>query len=156
MGRIRVRLTVVYSVMPWTELNGGQGMGVLIRTFISLLAASLLSLFLTRLAPAQATSSKTLTDELDRLINQRFPETKCPGLSIAVSTEKQIIFSKAIGLADVEQNVLMKPESVQRLGSLSKPISGTIVMSLVDRENWPLTLPSGATCLSSPNHITRS
>ena|SRR5215471_2862819 len=108
-------------------------MGSLMRTFISLLAVSLLGLFLTRLAAAQATSSKTLTDELDRLINQRFPETKCPGLSIAVSREKQIIFSKAIGLADVEQNVLMKPESVQRLGSLSKPISGTIVMSLVDQ-----------------------
>jgi CubicO group peptidase (beta-lactamase class C family) len=108
-------------------------MGSLMRTFGSLLAASLLVLFSTGQVAAQAKASKTITDELDGLINQRFPETKCPGLSIAVSRDKQIIFSKAVGLADVEQNVVMKPDSVQRLASLSKPISATIVMSLVEQ-----------------------
>jgi D-alanyl-D-alanine carboxypeptidase len=36
-------------------------------------------------------------------------------------------------VADLEQAVLMRTDSVQRLGSLSKPVTGTIIMDLVEQ-----------------------
>jgi len=37
------------------------------------------------------------------------------------------------GNADAEQNVTLTTASVQRLASLSKPITGTIIMDLVEQ-----------------------
>lgn len=69
---------------------------------------------------------------LEKIATERFPATKCPGLSLAVATKGQIVFSKAFGMADVEQGVVMKADSVHRLASLSKPITATILMGLVE------------------------
>jgi|SRR5215469_568825 len=57
------------------------------------------------------------------LVDARFAATKCPGLSV-VATHNKIILSKAWGKADLEQNVPMTTASVDRLASLSKPITG--------------------------------
>jgi CubicO group peptidase (beta-lactamase class C family) len=52
---------------------------------------------------------------------------------VAVANDNRIIVSKALGLADIEQGVPMMTDSVNRLGSLSKPITGTIIMDLVEQ-----------------------
>jgi hypothetical protein len=75
----------------------------------------------------------SLLTRLEALVDARFQSTKCPGLSVAVASANEIVFSKALGTADLEQGVAMKTDSVQRLGSLSKPISGTIIMDLVEQ-----------------------
>lgn len=72
-------------------------------------------------------------ERFQSLVDSRFASTSCPGLSVAIASENNIIFSKAWGKADVEQNVPMTAASVQRLASLSKPITGSIVMSLVEQ-----------------------
>jgi len=43
------------------------------------------------------------------------------------------VFSKALGKADIEQDVPLTTASVHRLASLSKPITGTIIMDLVEQ-----------------------
>jgi len=73
-----------------------------------------------------------LPRHLESLMDQRFESTNCPGLSLAVSVHNQIVFSKALGKADIEQDVPLTTASVQRLASLSKPITGTIIMGLVE------------------------
>jgi hypothetical protein len=45
----------------------------------------------------------------------------------------EIVFSSALGMADVEQGVPLKTTSVDRLASLSKPITGRIIMDLLVR-----------------------
>jgi CubicO group peptidase (beta-lactamase class C family) len=70
---------------------------------------------------------------LESLVNDRFEATRCPGLSVAVAFHNQIVFSKALGKADVEQDLPLAITSVQRLASLSKPITGTIIMDLVEQ-----------------------
>jgi CubicO group peptidase (beta-lactamase class C family) len=75
----------------------------------------------------------SLPQRLEALVNDRFEATRCPGLSVAVASQNQIVFSKALGKADIEQDVPLTTASVQRLASLSKPITGTIIMDLVEQ-----------------------
>jgi CubicO group peptidase (beta-lactamase class C family) len=92
-------------------------------------------LFLLPLCTWAQTQSKevSLPERLESLVNHRFQATRCPGLSVAVASHNQIVFSKAMGKADIEQNVPLTTASVQRLASVSKPITGTIIMDLVDQ-----------------------
>ncbi|MBV8817260.1 MAG: beta-lactamase family protein, partial [Acidobacteriaceae bacterium] len=100
------------------------------------------SLFLFAGACAEAQEPKTeLASRLDRLISDRFPGTKCPGLSVAVIERNQLVFSTALGMADIEQGVPLKKTSVHRLASLSKPITGTIIMDLVVQRKLSLDAP---------------
>ena len=68
---------------------------------------------------------------LHSMVSSRFPTTRCPGLSVAVSSRNKIIFSQAFGKADLEQNVPLTNRSAHRFASLSKPITATIIMELV-------------------------
>lgn len=92
----------------------------------------LLSLLLCTWAQAQ-TKEVSLPERVESLVNDRFEATRCPGLSVAVASQNQIVFSKALGKGDIEQNVPLTTVSVQRLASLSKPITGTIIMDLVEQ-----------------------
>jgi CubicO group peptidase (beta-lactamase class C family) len=75
----------------------------------------------------------SVPEHLESLVNDRFEATRCPVLSVAVAFHNQIVFSKALGKADVEQDWPLAITSVQRLASLSKPITGTIIMDLVEQ-----------------------
>lgn len=98
----------------------------------------LLVLFICSSARGQS-SSPDLPQRLERLVNARLVATRRPGLSVAVASHNQIVFSKA-GNADAEQNVTLATASVQRLASLSKPITGTIIMDLVKQGKLSLDL----------------
>ncbi len=93
------------------------------------------SLFLLPLCTWAQIQSKefSLPNRLESLVNERFEATRCPGLSVAVASQNQIIFSEALGKADIEQDVPLTTASVQRLASVSKPITGTIIMDLVEQ-----------------------
>jgi len=92
----------------------------------------LIMLFISSCAQCQS-SNAGLKQRLESLLSSRFEATKCPGLSIAVAFHNQIVFSKALGEADVEQAVPLTTSSIQRLASLSKPITGAIIMDLVEQ-----------------------
>ena len=96
----------------------------------------MLALLLTCSA-AQA-QSNSVPERLQALVASRFAAAKCPGLSVAVGLINEVVFSKAFGMADLEQGVPMRTDSVQRLGSLSKPINGTIIMGLVEEDKLAL------------------
>ena len=78
-------------------------------------------------------NSVSLPGRLEALVDARFKVTKCPGLSVAVASKNKTVFSKALGVADLEQGVPLRTDSVHRLASLSKPITGTIIMDLVEQ-----------------------
>jgi CubicO group peptidase (beta-lactamase class C family) len=78
-------------------------------------------------------NSVSLSGRLEALVDARFKATKCPGLSVAVASKNKTVFSKALGIADLEQGVPLRTDSVHRLASLSKPITGTIIMDLVEQ-----------------------
>jgi CubicO group peptidase (beta-lactamase class C family) len=90
-------------------------------------------LFLSLCPRAQAQDKGgPLPEHLEALVDARFGATRCPGLSVAVASHNQLVFSKALGRADIEQDLPLTTDSVQRLASLSKPVTGTIIMDLVE------------------------
>ena len=54
------------------------------------------------------------------------------GATIIVTKAGKTLFRKAYGLADVERRIALKPESVMRLGSLTKQFTAVAIMRLVD------------------------
>ena len=73
-----------------------------------------------------------LPARLQTLVNAQFPSTRCPGLSVAVASDNKVVFSKALGLSDLEQRLRLTTQSAHRLASLSKPVTGTIIMELIE------------------------
>jgi serine beta-lactamase-like protein LACTB len=64
-----------------------------------------------------------------------------PGLSAAVVRDRELRWSSGYGLADVENEVPATPASVYRLASVSKPITATAVLQLVERGRLDLDAP---------------
>jgi serine beta-lactamase-like protein LACTB len=78
---------------------------------------------------------------LESTAQAAFNSTRCPGLSVAVAQSNKIIYSRAFGLADERAKVRLRVASVHRLASLSKPITGTILMDLVQSGRLNLDAP---------------
>jgi len=99
---------------------------------LALACSLVLSLFICSEGRAQSNSA-SVPQRLESMVKARFEGTKCPGLSVTVASNNKIVFSKALGKADIEQDVPLTTASVHRLASLSKPITGTIIMDLVEQ-----------------------
>src|SRR5690625_7583736 len=55
-----------------------------------------------------------------------------PGLSLAIVKDEKLIYSKAYGKADIESGDDVNRNSLFRIASISKPITGIAVMKLVE------------------------
>lgn len=64
-----------------------------------------------------------------------------PGLSAAIVTERQLRWSSAFGSADLENFVPAKTVTVYRLASVTKPITATAVLQLVEAGKVDLDAP---------------
>jgi serine beta-lactamase-like protein LACTB, mitochondrial len=64
-----------------------------------------------------------------------------PGLSVAVVVDDHLAWEGAVGLADVENGVAARADTVYRIASISKPIAATAVMQLVERGRVSLDDP---------------
>ncbi len=98
--------------------------------------------FLALVTTSYSQSKNTeIVSRLNQLVQDRFAATTCPGLSVTVAVRNEIVYSSAQGMADLEQLIPLKNDSVHRLASLSKPITGTIIMDLVSRGKLDLDAP---------------
>ncbi|MEP7117155.1 MAG: serine hydrolase domain-containing protein [Acidobacteriota bacterium] len=101
------------------------------RPAIVLVTAVLLS------AALSAQPAKSVNDRdpsvLARLTDDARVALGVPGLSAALSVGEAVVWAQGFGHADLEQNVAVRPETVFRIASISKPITATAVMQLVER-----------------------
>ncbi|MCA1586946.1 MAG: beta-lactamase family protein, partial [Acidobacteria bacterium] len=56
-----------------------------------------------------------------------------PGLAVALVKDDKLAWTEGVGIADVENDVPVRPDSVFRIASISKPITATAVMQLVQK-----------------------
>ena len=95
-------------------------------------ALPLISLaFLLAACAAQAQSSATDTAVTD-YIKAKMQRQHIPGLSLLVVREGKIVRAEGFGLANVELQVLVKPETVFQSGSVGKQFTATAIMMLVE------------------------
>ncbi len=89
-----------------------------------------LALLFARFALAQAPTSSA--DPIDDYVHSEMQRQRIPGLSLLVARDGKIVRAEGYGLANVELQVPVKPETVFQSGSVGKQFTATAVMMLVE------------------------
>lgn len=103
--------------------------------FFSLAVSTLLP------APANAQSSSATADSVGDYVRGEMLKQHIPGLSLLVSKGGEIVRAEGFGLANVELQVPVKPETVFQSGSMGKQFTATAVMMLVEEGKVALDDP---------------
>ena len=71
-------------------------------------------------------------DKVDEFIRSEMEKQRIPGLAVAVVRNGEIVKAQGFGLANVEHNVPVKPETIFQSGSVGKQFTAMAVMILVE------------------------
>jgi D-alanyl-D-alanine carboxypeptidase len=77
-------------------------------------------------------SSAAMAAQIDAEMSAVYRQDR-PGAAVIVVKDGQVLFRKGYGLANLELGVPVKPETVFRLGSVTKQFTATAIMILVDQ-----------------------
>ncbi len=69
--------------------------------------------------------------QLDAFFEDVVKKGRCPSVTVAVVRQGKVEYAKGYGLADLENEVPATPETVYRLGSITKQFTATMIMQLV-------------------------
>lgn len=102
-----------------------------------LASASLLAITLASILPAAVAAQILDLERLERVADSvahdHLARNVAPGMSIAVAKDGAIVLEKGYGLADVENGVAARPETVYRIGSVTKQFTAVGIMRLVEQ-----------------------
>jgi CubicO group peptidase (beta-lactamase class C family) len=87
---------------------------------------------------AQNTSDDTLSQKVDSLVQSQLKDQRIPGLALAVVRDGKVVKAAGYGLANVELNVTVTPETLFQTGSVGKQFTATAVMMLVEQQKIAL------------------
>ena len=77
-------------------------------------------------------SAADQTDAVDEYVRSEMTKQHVPGLALLVSRDGKIVRAQGYGLANVELQVPVKPETIFQSGSVGKQFTATAVMMLVE------------------------
>ncbi len=80
-------------------------------------------------------------DAVDDFLQGQMQRLQIPGISLAISRDGQLVRARGYGLANVELDVPVKPETVFQSGSVGKQFTAMAVMLLVDEGKLGLDDP---------------
>ena len=80
---------------------------------------------------ASATADRA--EEVRKVVETYMAEQGVVGCSIAIGERGEVVFEEGFGYSDLENLVTAKPETIYRLASISKSITATSVMQLVEQ-----------------------
>ncbi|HEV8236481.1 MAG TPA: serine hydrolase domain-containing protein [Gemmatimonadaceae bacterium] len=103
--------------------------------------------------PASAQARRGVQDTLnsvDRIVARELERQGLPGLQVAVGANGRVVYSHAVGKADVENGVPLTPASLIRTGSIAKSISAVAAMMLVEAGRLDLDAPVQRYCNAFP------
>lgn len=102
---------------------------------------SLTAAFAVLLVPLSAQVPPGAVERLERFTVERMEAAGIPGLSVAVSVGGADPWLAGFGFADVENAVPVRPESVFRFASISKPLTAIAALVLVQQGRLDLDAP---------------
>jgi len=101
--------------------------------FGALLSAAT-SLAQSPLAPLDAKQLASIDD----FVSHEMARQRIPGLELGIYSRGSILLAKGYGLANVELNVLVKPETIMQSGSVGKQFVSAAIMMLVEESKISL------------------
>lgn len=78
------------------------------------------------------------TQAIDRLVKSEMARQRIPGVEVGVYSRGRILLAKGYGLADVELNVPVTPETLMQSGSVGKQFVSAAIMMLVEERKLSL------------------
>ncbi|MGB8129025.1 MAG: serine hydrolase domain-containing protein [Candidatus Angelobacter sp.] len=91
-----------------------------------------------------------MDEQVDRLATEEMVSLHEPSLALAIVNDGQLIFAKGYGMFDVENNVPASADTVYRIASVSKSLTATAAMRLVDEHRLELDAPVQKYCPTFP------
>jgi CubicO group peptidase (beta-lactamase class C family) len=110
------------------------------RAFAAIIFFSL-AVFTLLATACNAQNSSAAPDPVGDYVRGEMQKQHIPGLSLLVSKGGQIVRAEGFGLANVELQVPVKPETVFQSGSMGKQFTATAVMMLVEEGKVALDDP---------------
>jgi CubicO group peptidase (beta-lactamase class C family) len=83
-------------------------------------------------AAAQTAAVQPATARLDSIVSEEMSRQSIPGVAVAVVRQGRVLLARGYGLANVEHQVPVRPETIFQSGSLGKQFTATAVMLLVE------------------------
>lgn len=83
--------------------------------------------------PLQGGSPDLLSSIHLEWIERAMVDAHVPGLALALATRAGIIYSRGFGVTSMEEGMPVTPSTLFRVASVTKPMTGTMIMRLVDR-----------------------
>jgi len=95
-----------------------------------------------RLSPEEEAGTPEPLREARASIQRALNKSKVAALSVAVVKDNEVVWEEGFGWADREAKIPATPETIYRLASLSKPMTATGLMVLVERGLVDLDRPA--------------
>ncbi|MFP6766394.1 MAG: serine hydrolase, partial [Planctomycetaceae bacterium] len=89
----------------------------------------------------QMISSGAVTDgiaSIDGMMRSLIDEHRLPGATLAITRQGRLIHARGYGYADIETRTPATPRSLYRIASLSKPVTATAILQLVEQDRLQL------------------
>ena len=89
-------------------------------------------------APAHELTAPDVAAFVDGYLPTEMDRAGINGVSVAIVKDGQVLLARGYGSADREHHVAMTPDTLMRIGSISKLFTWTAVMQLVERHQLDL------------------
>ena len=120
----------------------------LIEIVFALLAAAV-TLSAQQAAPATALSAEK-REKIQVAANEFLKTSSAPGVAVAVVLDGKTAWAQGFGKADLENSAPATPETLFRLASVSKPLTATAILQLVERGKLDLDAEVQTYCPTFP------
>jgi CubicO group peptidase (beta-lactamase class C family) len=118
---------------------------------LALLVVAIATTFASHPASAQASSpARDTLKSIDRIVGHELERQGLPGIQVAVGSKGRVVYSHAVGKADIENAVALTSASLIRTGSIAKSISAVAAMTLVEAGKLDLDAPVQTYCKEFP------
>ena len=121
--------------------------GFPIKALQLILLAGLLS---ARISAAQTTVSPSLQKQFEEIISSAMHAQQIPAMTVAIAQADRVIYSKAFGMADLENSVPATTETLIRTASIAKAITAVAAMTLTEQGKLDLDAPVQTYCPPFP------
>jgi len=92
-------------------------------------------------APDQVGLSAERLARIGKWMKAWIDSGKLPGMTVAIMRRGEIAFAETVGKCDVERNKPMRPDTIVRIYSMTKPLTSTAIMMLYEEGRFQLDDP---------------
>lgn len=90
---------------------------------------------------ASAQSTPAWHRAVDSLVTEELARTQTPGAQVAIAMGGEVVYSKAFGVADIETGRAVTPQTLFRVGSVTKMVTAAVIADLVAEGKLDLNAP---------------